>query len=505
MNKIRLSFLFAVFFISGSILFGQITTNDIQKLRGTSNAILDLAIIDIPDKIAFIMLNPEYPVTQGDTYQISYTYNLNEATIPFFIEEDGMTNLHIFGNLDTNNLTYRELKASIITMVSKAYPGSLPILNITSTGFFPVEINGEIKIPLTSRAWGFSRLSDIVTGKLTKYSSLRNIELSHADGTTEEYDLFAASLKIDSDKNPVIKPGDSITIKRYDREVYISGEVRRPGAFQLLENESLQDLVENYSNGLTKLADSSRIYILRINTINGSTETVYLDSLDGDYNKIRLEDMDMVVVPAKLDNMPLVFFEGALGMNVGSSNPNSAKIPWPITANQRISTALNNLPGGSITPVSDLQRSFIIRKGEENHIPVDLNKIVYEHDYSIDPLLKEGDRIIIPMKLYTVYVGGSVNNSSAFPYIPGKTFLEYIQMAGGFDPDEHIGSSVTIIDRDGNQHNKDRIIQPEDRIFAPRNSPEYFFNVKLGTYVGTTAALVALVISFFTLQAYLSN
>ena len=499
MTRYKIFFIISFLYVSANLIFSQDLISSFQSLRGSSIQAINTTKTDIPNRSVYVMLNPDYPVIPGDTYQISYLYNLQVTNIPFFIDGEGKTNLSFFGSLDTNGLSYRELKVIIEQMVTKAYPDSLPQLTIKSTGVFPVFIEGEVSFPGPSKAWGFSRLSDLIADRLTKYSSLREIEITHADGTSKKYDLFGAALESDLSKNPVIKPGDSITIKRYDREVYISGEVRREGTYQLLENENLLNLIDTYSNGLTKLADTSQIYILRLNTSGGTTETIYTDPEDGDYSNISLEDMDMVVVPAKIDKMPLVFFEGALGMKVGSTSPVSAKIPWPITYNQRISTAVHNLPAGSITPVSDLENSFIIRRGEKDHIPVDLEKIIYYHDYSNDTVLKEGDRIVIPMKLFTVYVGGSVNSSGAHPYIAGKTYLEYIQMAGGFDPDEHIGSSVTIFDRDGTKHGKDRIIQPEDRIFAPRNSPEFYFNVKIGAYIVTTAALVSLVINLFDL------
>ncbi len=501
MSKIKVVIIVPILFLLSSLLFGQNIVSTFQNLRGSSVKAIETVKADIPNRAAFVMLNPDYPVIPGDTYQVSYLYNLKTTNLPFFIDGEGKTNLSFFGSLDTNGLSYKELKVIIEQIVTRAYPDSLPQLTIKSTGVFPVIIKGEVSFPGPAKAWGFSRLSDLIADRMTKYSSLRNVEVEHADGSKEVFDLFGAALKSDISKNPVIKPGDSITINRYDREVYISGEVRREGAFQLLENENLTKLIKNYSNGLTKLSDSSRIYITRINTINGTTETIYLDSENGSFESVVLEDMDMIVVPAKTSSLPLVFFEGSLGMKVGSTSPVSAKIPWPITENQRISTAVMNLPEGSITPVSDLKNSFIIRRGEDNYIPVDLEKIIYYHNYSNDTVLMEGDRIVIPMKLFTVYVGGSVEAPRAVPYIAGKTYLEYIQMAGGFNRDEHIGSSVSIFDRDGNKHGRDRVIQPEDRIFAPRNSPEYYFNVKMGTYVITTAALLALILSLIDVQA----
>lgn len=502
MSKIKVIIIASILFLASCMLFGQNIVSTFQSLRGSSVKVIETVKTDIPNRAAYVMLNPDYPVIPGDTYQVSYLYNLKTTNLPFFIDGEGKTNLSFFGKLDTNGLSYKELKVVIEQMVTRAYPDSLPQLTIKSTGIFPVHIKGEVSFPGPAKAWGFSRLSDLIADRMTKYSSLRNIEVKHADGSKEFFDLFGAALKSDLSKNPVIKPGDSIAINRYEREVYISGEIRRPGAYQLMKNENLTKLIEIYSNGLTKLSDPSKIYITRINTVNGSTETIYIDTDNENFENVVLEDMDMIVVPAKTTSLPLVFFEGSLGMKVGATSPVSAKIPWPITENQRISTAVMNLPEGSITPVSDLKNSFIIRRGEADYIPVDLEKIIYYHDYSDDTVLTEGDRIVIPMKLFTVYVGGSVDNPSAVPYIAGKTYLEYIQMAGGFNIDEHIGSFVTIFDRDGNKHGRDRVIQPEDRIFAPRNSPEYYFNVKMGTYVGTTAALIALVLSIFTLQTH---
>ncbi len=182
-------------------------------------------------------------------------------------------------------------------------------------------------------------------------------------------------------------------------------------------------------------------------------------------------------------------------MKVGTTSPVSARIPWPITKNQRISTALAGLPKGTITPVSDLARAFIIRKNTDEFIPVNLKKIVYEHNYSDDPSLQAGDRIVIPLKLFSVYVGGAVSSPGAMPYVAGKTYLEYVMMAGGFNTEEHAGDTVYIVDRDGHRYGKDRIIQPEDRIFAPKNSPIYIFNNTIGPIVSTTAAVISLTLT----------
>ncbi len=497
MKKTVFLFMMAAFF--ASFAYCQDTLSVIKALRGSSTAAVKSVKTNITDKTAFVMLNPEYPVTPGDTYAVSYLYNLKQTNLPFFIESDGSADLSFFGRIQTKGLTFGELKVKVETIVLRAYPDSLPRLIIKSTGVFPVLIKGEVSRPGYAMGWGFSRLSDLIADRLTKYSSLRDIEIVDESGKSRKFDLFHAALNSDLKKNPIVHPGDTIIIHPYDREVYVKGEVRREGAFQLLKGETLFDLINVYADGFTKMADISRLHIIRFNTGNGGTGTVYLKSGSDNLKSVLLDDMDLVVVPSRTSTLPVVFFEGALGIKTGSRSPVSARIPWPITEGQRISTAVTNLPKGSITPVSDLERAFIIRKETNEFIPVNLAKIVYEHDYSDDMILEGGDRIVIPLKLFTVYVGGAVSSPGPYPYVAGKNYMEYIMMAGGFNTEQHAGTAVYILDRDGKRYSEDRIIQPEDKIFAPKNSPLYILTDKIGPVVTTTAAIVALTTTLWDL------
>jgi hypothetical protein len=196
-----------------------------------------------------------------------------------------------------------------------------------------------------------------------------------------------------------------------------------------------------------------------------------------------------------MERLPMVFFEGALFFKPGTKSPIAAVIPFPITGDQRISTALANLPDGAITPVSDLERATIVRASTSEVIPVDLHRIYYLHDLSADPALEEGDRIIIPTKFFSVFVGGAVEDAGAQPYVAGKTYMEYIQLAGGFNPELTTGKGVRIYDREGERQPITRIIQPEDKIYVPRNNPLYVFTRQIGPIITTLAAALSLVLN----------
>ena len=76
----------------------------------------------------------------------------------------------------------------------------------------------------------------------------------------------------------------------------------------------------------------------------------------------------------------------------------------------------------------------------------------------------------------------------------GKTYIEYVQMAGGIDPELTAGRGVRIFDREGNRHGPERIIQPEDKIYVPKNSFNYVFAQRYGPVIVTTAAIVSLIL-----------
>ncbi len=494
--KDKLFFLIALMLAGFHLTAQGQNMEDLKKIRGASNEILKTAKVEIPNKTAFAMLNPEYPVTPGDAYSVQYLYNLKPTSLLFYVEGDYTANLSFFGRMNIKGMCLSQLRVAIENHVLKAYPDSLPRLVLESTGTFPVLVTGEVKVPGYAQAWGFSRLSDLIADRLTAYSCIREIKVVSENGETKTYDLLQAALSSDLTKNPIIHPGEKIVVKRIDREIFVRGEVHREGAFQVLPNENLRTVLETYAGGLTNLADAAQAYIVRLLTDDGKTETIYVDLSHNPIPDIQLRDMDTVMIPGKTAKLPVVFFEGALFMKVGDKSPISSRIPWSITQGQKVSTALLNLPAGAITPVSDLERSFIIRRGSDSFLPVDLNCIFYEHDLSGDVVLKEGDRIVIPPRFFTVLVGGAVQSPGPQPYVAGKRYLEYVQAAGGFDMELTNGKRVVIVDREGKRHTPDRIIQPEDKIYIPKNSFDYVFTKRIGPIVVTMAAILTLIIRF---------
>jgi hypothetical protein len=88
-------------------------------------------------------------------------------------------------------------------------------------------------------------------------------------------------------------------------------EVFRPGEYELLPGETLKELIEHYADGFTLGANPLRIRLSRINTrenIPGESRVFSYKENEG----LALEDRDVVSVSNKIENRPIIFFEGAV-------------------------------------------------------------------------------------------------------------------------------------------------------------------------------------------------
>ena len=108
------------------------------------------------DRLALAVSNPNYPVTPGDTYELTFTTAGQLSTSVVTVGSDGTLSLNIFGEIDTTGMTYTSLKRDVEATVRNAYPRSLPSFRLVSVGLFEVTIRGAIEV--TTRVTASSRV-----------------------------------------------------------------------------------------------------------------------------------------------------------------------------------------------------------------------------------------------------------------------------------------------------------------------------------------------------------
>ncbi|MCD1653153.1 SLBB domain-containing protein [Treponema zuelzerae] len=443
-----------------------------------------------------------YPVTPGDVYTLAYAAGTVPVTYSILVDTSFRVRVANLAVIDAAGMSFSTLKERVETIVSKNYPLSGVQFGLASPAIFRITIKGEVKKTAEQDAWALSRLSDVIEPHLTRYSSTRNVSVTSISGKTAHYDLFKATRFGDLSQNPLVRPGDVVTVNRVEREITVTGEVERPGKYQLLSGEGLKEAIEYYGSGLTPVADASRIELVRyVESSFAAGEKIFLDTKDIEANA-ELKNFDSISVSPISDLIPVMFMEGAVGVSdpleVTPTPETSSRIPVRFNQGENYASLVRRYKN-SFSAVSDTANAYIIR--EERQIPLNLNPMLYDAAYRSDYQVEKNDVLIIPFRQYFVTVSGAVQTPGRYPYIPDRDWEYYVSLAGGFNTLKNSGESVRITDVLGNKRKKTDPITPETVITARSNSFTFYFN-QYAPIITTTLTAVS---TFLTVLAVTGN
>jgi len=469
------------------------------RMMGAASAAYSYSELDqVPEGRALLaMTNPEYPVTPGDVYTLAFLKATQVSSISLVVPNDFNVNLGVFGQQSARGMKFLEFKKRIEDVVARAYPGSSPELVIRSTGVFDVIVLGEVQTSQQVQAWGLSRLSSIFAVVKTEYSSSRSIQITRAGGQTELFDLFVAQRNGIFTQDPLLQPGDKITLVRAGRRIDIGGQVYRPGSYELLASEDLADALAIYAEGVTEFADISRVRISQPLAESSSVgEVSYVDLNELQAESVVLLNKDSVYVPSKMEGRPTVFFEGAISIEDRYTQDGNAvaassnKKRYVFTPGEKLSSAVIQLRN-AFTDISDLKNVYVQRFSDGVKIPVNLEEFLHNNNFSDDYLLQPNDLIVVPFRQFFVSVSGAVYQPGRYPYVPDRSMAYYIGLAGGVVAEKNNGNGHRITDLEGAARPTADFIQPEDTIFVPANSFTYYF--------GQVAPVLTTVVSVFSI------
>ncbi len=451
----------------------------------------DNSNISVNESTQLAMSNPDYMVTAGDVYSLNFAAGSTPVSYSVMVDSTYKIRVANLGVLDVKNKSYLTVKKEVEDIVTKNYPMSGVQFVLMYPAYYNVTVVGEVNYTKDIKVWALTRLSDIVPNAgLTSYASQRNVTIESRDGKTKTVDLFNANRYGEYSENPYLRPGDIVRFNRIETKVSISGQVERPGTYELLKGEGLLDLINSYGNGLTASADLSRIEV----TSGGRTVYLNVASLDDNLVKdFKLSSFDSVNIGSISTILPVVYVEGAVNSGNGVNAEVSNKITYRFNPGKNYTLFLRE-NAGIFSASSDLENAYLTR-GDE-YIPIDISKVLYDESYFVDLELQENDVLTVPFKYLFVTVLGAVNLPGRYPYVPDKDYNYYITLAGGFNTEINSGDAVTIVDKNGVKQKKSAEINPEYVITAKRNSFYYHFN-KYAPMITTVLAIVASLLAFF--------
>jgi len=176
--------------------------------------------------------------------------------------------------------------------------------------------------------------------------------------------------------------------------IYLSGEFRQPGKWQIPKNitPTLVNVILS-SGGTTDKADLTRVRVMRIAANKGVVEEVNVQKiLDGGglTSDLTLDEGDVITIPAGPSS--LVYLTG----NVARQGS------FPLKAGEKLSAYGAILQNGGFARFADQSGVYVLRAvpdGSKVKLPVDVRNI--KRGRRADVQLQSGDIVVVPEKFFS--------------------------------------------------------------------------------------------------------
>ena len=330
----------------------------------------------------------DYIVGIGDELQI-YMFGKESATYTVQIDREGMATVPGLPTVPLSGLTFEDAKRFLVSHIESSKIGISASISMSRLRAVSVYVAGEARQPGTYSVSALSSVTQLLfqAGGVSDIGSMRNIQVKRSGELVATLDVYELLLSGDARNDVRLQSGDVVFVPPYDKEVKLSGAVKRPGRFELSPGETLSDLLamgggfrpNAFKRSVTLLRNDPKVGGVVVDIdVNSTTFNEYL-LLDGDEIQIREDN-------TALSNNILV--EGAVARpgNYG----------W--TETLRVSTILGDRQRDYLQS-ADLSYAMIVRVVNEFRdikvIPFKPSDALGDPGSESDPLLKPQDTILI--------------------------------------------------------------------------------------------------------------
>ncbi|MBA3674902.1 MAG: polysaccharide biosynthesis/export family protein, partial [Chitinophagaceae bacterium] len=237
-----------------------------------------------------------YQLGPDDELQIS-VYGLQEASWNLTISPEGTIYIPNVGEIVVSGYTVEEARARIRSRMSSIYSslrsGSSKLsINLGKIRSIRITVLGSYK-PGTFTVSSLNTLFNAlyISGGPAANGSYREIELLRNNQIERKVDLYKLLLTGSQEDNVRLQENDIIRIPVYKNRVEIAGEVKRPGIFEILPDETVDDLLK-FASGFTDSAYKASIKVIQLTDNEKKVKDINQDAYDlysphtGDYFEV---------------------------------------------------------------------------------------------------------------------------------------------------------------------------------------------------------------------------
>ena len=475
-----------------------------------------------------------YVLDYGDVLEIQISGQRDNSDI-YEIKRDGSIQIKEIGKISIAGLTLEEAGKLIKSRVKDVFIGTEAFISLINVRDIQVVVTGNAFNPgiytLSGNSNVFYALS--MAGGISEDGSYRQIDHIRQNKVLESIDLYSIFIKGYADFKNRLQSGDIILVKPRINLVNAISGVKRPGLYEMKNNENYSDLI-SYANGLHPNANLDSIKIQSIdkgqlisNLVGSKEELLGIkiknnDALIIDEYKLMTVKLNGAVkspgtyiIPLNTSLSKLINQAGGYQTNAypfgGFLNNETAKNVSKEAKDRIYNEMLRTLI--DIKNISDnagTSLQIILKELKETK---DVGRIIVEFDLDalkakpeLDTFLEDGDEISIPFNTNQVYVYGEINNSGSVRYEPNEDLSYYLNNSGGLrktaerraifvvQPNGHT-KVVSVRGNIGNllSEKDDISIYPGSLIFIPKTT-----DITDGK---TIAAIWAPIVSSFALSA----
>jgi len=234
-----------------------------------------------------------------DDQIIVSVYGYSEKKYDLTINEIGEVYIPNVGPINVSGLSIEQatdkIKSKLATTIYTAINSGKTKVQVTLGKIRSIRVTviGQAKKPGTYTVSSLTTLYNILylCGGPTPMGSYRAIEVIRGNQPKRTADLYDFLVNGNQKDNILLQEGDVVRIPYYKNRVILSGNVKREGKFEMLDNETFNNLL-NYSGGFTDNAYRGAVTVFRQTDIEKKIIDVNADQ----YGSFETNGSDSIIV-----------------------------------------------------------------------------------------------------------------------------------------------------------------------------------------------------------------
>ncbi|WP_233520578.1 SLBB domain-containing protein [Flocculibacter collagenilyticus] len=330
----------------------------------------------------------DYIVGVGDNFLVN-TYGKEGNTYELMVNRDGMLHFPDFAPLNVMGLTFQEAKQAIHNHISSQTIGLKASVTMGELRSIRIFVMGEAYKPGVYTISSLSTVTNALfaSGGLSDIGSLRNIQVKRAGKLVGKVDLYDFLIHGDNSKDVILKSGDVVFIPPVGSTATIKGEVKRPAIYELVESETIKDLL-TMAGGAKSSAFLKESVLERFNTSNYKT-LINLDlSKEGVFEE-PVKDGDVLRINATSDE-----FKDSVLLIGAVTRPGAYQ--WH--QGMKVSDIIESFHS-DLLKIADLEYALIVREtsklGDIETRQISLANALENKNATDNILLNSNDKVIV--------------------------------------------------------------------------------------------------------------